>query len=123
LSERDHGPSGFDAADPDALATATVGIVGAILLAIVVVFIQGLYERVNRSEFQTKVVDSAPEEIRNLRAAQLARLHAQGWVDRRNGLVAIPIEKSMELLAADPNPGAPIIVPEPPAAAPVEKKP
>jgi hypothetical protein len=116
LSEHEQREAEFDAPDPDALTTATVGIVGTILVVIVVVFVQGLYESVSRSEFQRKVVDVVPAELRSLRAAQLTRLHATGWVDRRNGFVAIPIEKAMELLAADPNPAAPIILPEPPAA-------
>ena len=116
MSEHENRESAVDAPDPDALATATVGIVGTILVIVVVVFVQGLYESVNRSEFQRKVVDEVPAELRALRAAQLTRLHARGWVDRRNGLVAIPIERAMELLASDPNPAAPIVLPEPPAS-------
>ena len=127
MNEHKPRESTVDAPDPDALTTATVGIVGTILVVIVVVFVQGLYESVNRSEFQRKVVAEVPAELRNLRAAQLTRLHATGWVDKQNGFVAIPIEKAMELLAADPNPAAPIILPEPPAppaspAAPDVKK-
>jgi len=106
-----------DPPDPDALTTATVGLVGTILVVVAVVFLQGLYESVNRSEFQRKVVNEAPAELRALRAAQLKRLHAIAWVDKRNGIVAIPIERAMELLAADPGLAAPIIVPAPPATA------
>ena len=114
LSENEPRESRADAPDPDALTTATVGIVGAILVIVAVVFLQGLYESVNRTEFQRKVVNEAPAELRDLRAAQLKRLHATGWVDKRNGFVAIPIEKAMELLVADPGLAAPIIVPAPP---------
>ena len=106
--------SPIEEADPDALATATVGIVGTILVIVVVVFVQGLYLSVNRSEFQRKVVNEAPAELRSLRAAQWTRLHATGWVDKQNGFVAIPIEKAMELLAQDGNPATPIILPAPP---------
>ena len=100
--------------DPDALTTATVGIVGTILVIVVIVFVQGLYESANRAEFQRKVVNEVPAELRSLRAAQQTRLHATGWVDKPNGFVAIPIEKAMELLVSDPNPAAPIILPAPP---------
>jgi hypothetical protein len=117
LSEHEHRGTEVDAPDPDALTTATVGIVGTILVAVAVVCVQGLYERANRSELKRKVIDVAPEELRNLRAAQRTRLNATGWVDRQNGYVAIPIDKAMELLAADPNPGAPIVLPEPAGAA------
>jgi hypothetical protein len=105
-------PNAHDAPDPDALTTVTVGIVGIILVIVVVAFVQGLFESVSRSEFQRKVVSEAPAEIRSLRAAQLTRLHASGWVDKKNGFVAIPIEKAMQLLIADPDPAAPIVIPE-----------
>ena len=127
MSETERREPTADAPDPDALTTATVGIVGAILVILAVVFVQGLYESVNRSEFRRKIVDEAPAELRKLRTAQLARLHATGWVDKRNGYVAIPIEKAMELLASDPSWAAPIIVPAPSdatgAAPEVEKQP
>jgi hypothetical protein len=110
-----HGPP-VEEADPDALTTATVGIVGMILVVVVVVFVQGLYESMHDAEFEKKVVAEVPEELRSLRAAQRARLAETGWVDKSKGIVAIPIERAMALLAADPNPGAPIITAAPPAA-------
>ena len=116
MSDHEHHGPAADEPDPDALTTATVGIVGTLLVVIVVVFTQGLYESASRREFEKKVVAEAPAEIRSLRAAQQTRLHGFGWVDRKNGFVAIPIEKSMELLAADPNPAAPIVLPAPPEA-------
>ena len=111
--------------DPDPLTTATVGIVGTLLVIIVVVFVQGLYESVNRAEFERKVVNEVPAELRSLRAAQQTRLHATGWVDKQNGIVAIPIDQAMKLLTQDPDPAAPIILPappEPPAAPPAVTK-
>jgi hypothetical protein len=44
-----------------------------------------------------------------------------GWVDRQSGLVAIPIERAMELLVADPDPAAPINLPTAPAVRDVSK--
>jgi len=115
--------SPIETEDPDAVTTAMVGIVGTIVLIIVVVFVQGLYEREKRNEFQRKVVDEQPAELRSLRAAQRTRLEETGWVDKQHGIVAIPIERAMELLASDPHPAAPIVVaaptatPAPPPAA------
>jgi hypothetical protein len=116
LSENEQRVPPADPPDPDALTTATVGIVGTILVIAAVVFLQGLYESVNRSEFQRKIVVEAPGELNQLRAAQMRRLHATGWVDRQHGIVAIPIERAMALLVADPSLAAPIIVPAPPTA-------
>jgi hypothetical protein len=115
-SEHEQSSIAVDPPDPDALTTATVGIVGTILVIAAVVFVQGLYESVNRSEFQRKIVDEAPAELTELRAAQLRKLSATAWVDKRNGIVAIPIEKAMALLVANPSWAAPIIVPAPPQA-------
>jgi hypothetical protein len=116
LSENEQHVSPADPPDPDALTTATVGIVGAILVIAAVVAVQGLYESVNRSEFQRKVVNEAPGELNQLRAAQQRKLHATDWVDRQHGIVTIPIERAMALLVADPGLAAPIIVPAPPEA-------
>jgi hypothetical protein len=110
--------SPIETADPDWGRTALVAIVGTIVLAIVFVFVQGLYGRAERAERERKIVAEKPVEYRLLRAAQLTRLHATGWVDKKNGIVAIPIERAMELMAADPNPAAPVAAP-PPAAVPV----
>lgn len=116
LSEHAERAIVADPPDPDALTTATVGIVGTILVIVAVVFLQGLYESVNRSEFQRKIVAEAPAELTKLRAAQQRKLSATAWVDKQNGIVAIPIEKAMALLVANPGWAAPIIVPAPPAA-------
>jgi hypothetical protein len=118
LSEAERHVSPIETEDPDALTTATVGIVGTIIVIIVVVFVQGLYESEKRDEFQRKVVDEAPAELRSLRAAQRTRLEETGWVDKQHGIVAIPIERAMELLASDPHPGAAILVAEPVKSAP-----
>jgi hypothetical protein len=117
---KDHGmgeleprESPIETDDPDALTTATVGIVGTLLVIIAVVFVQGLYESQSRLEFQRKVVDEVPQELRSLRAAQRTRLQETGWVDKPNGIVAIPIDRAMALLLSQPNPAAPLVVPAP----------
>lgn len=40
----------------------------------------------------------AREDLIKLRAAEDARLNSYGWVDRKAGLVHIPIERAMELI-------------------------
>jgi hypothetical protein len=87
------------------------------------VFVQGLYESVNRAEFDRKVVAEVPAELRSLRAAQQTRLHATGWVDKQNGIVAVPIDKAMEMLTRDADPAAPIVLPAPPETPPAPPAP
>ncbi|HZN54614.1 MAG TPA: hypothetical protein VFB67_04770 [Candidatus Polarisedimenticolaceae bacterium] len=100
--------------EPDVRTTAMVGVVGTILLVVIVYAVQGLYESAQRAELEKKVVSQVPEELRSLRAAQRARLAEMRWVDRERGVIAIPIERAMELMAADPDPAAPVV----PAAGP-----
>jgi hypothetical protein len=37
--------------------------------------------------------------LQELRAKQDAQLHAYGWVDQKNGIVQLPIDRAMELVA------------------------
>ena len=105
--------SHVERSEPDVFTTAMVGVFGTIVLVVIVFGVQGLYEGAQRSELEKKVVMQVPEELRSLRAKQRARLEGMHWVDRKQGLIAIPIERAMELMAADPNPGAPVVAPAP----------
>ena len=42
---------------------------------------------------------SPQQAMREMRAAEMAHLHSYGWVDREAGIVRIPIERAIELLA------------------------
>jgi len=45
-------------------------------------------------------LQTAPaDDLRNLRAAEETRLTTYGWVDRKAGVVRIPIERAKELVA------------------------
>jgi hypothetical protein len=47
-------------------------------------------------------LETAPAlDLRALRAAEDARLDGYGWVDRRAGIVHIPIERAIDLLASE----------------------
>jgi hypothetical protein len=50
---------------------------------------------------EPRLQTSPGEELRALRATEDARLHGYGWVDRRAGVVRIPIERAMELVAQE----------------------
>jgi hypothetical protein len=42
---------------------------------------------------------SPQQDMRQMRATEMAALHSYGWVDRQAGIVRIPIERAIELLA------------------------
>jgi len=64
-------------------------------------------------------LQSAPQdELRSYRRAKAAALEGYRWVDRKGGVVQIPIERAMELVAAERGTQevAPGITPAAPAA-------
>lgn len=52
------------------------------------------------------------------RAARRERLRSYGWVDRRQGVVHIPVERAMELVAAGARPAPGAEAPPPPGGQP-----
>lgn len=50
---------------------------------------------------EPRLQTSPQEELKTLRAVEEARLHGWGWVDRRSGVVRIPIERAMELVVSE----------------------
>ena len=59
----------------------------------------------------------APFELRQLRATQAANLYEYGWVNQEQGVVRIPIERAMEIVAEQGAPdfaeGIDVAMPEP----------
>jgi hypothetical protein len=81
----------------DTPVTVVVGLVGAILVFVLVVALQALFQRVERDELERKVVAAPAQELESLRADQLETLSEYRYVDRAKGIVAIPIDRAMEL--------------------------
>jgi hypothetical protein len=71
------------------------------------------------------------DDLTRYRAAQDGKLTSYGWVDRNAGVVHIPIDRAIELMAeraatiADPNAtaAAPVAAPAPPTGAPTAPQP
>lgn len=82
----------------DAPLTIVSVLVGAILLFAIVLGLEALYRRVEGDETARKIVAESPEELDSLRASQLEVLHEYRWVDRSKGVVAIPIDRAMEIV-------------------------
>ena len=88
-------------ADPDTSATIVVGVVGAIVVFAIIVALQALFYNVEASETVSKVYSVAPEQYSRLRADQLETLNSYRWIDRKNGVVGIPIDRAMELVVQE----------------------
>jgi len=80
---------------------AVIGITGAILVFVLIVWLQAAYHRVEEDEIRKKVYDHVPEELARLRADQQEALHRYRWIDEKQGIVSIPIERAMEWIVAE----------------------
>ena len=87
--------------DPNVQNSAIVGIISAILLFVIIVGLQALFYSMHEDELQIKVYTQTSEELRAVRAQQLEQLNSYGYVDPNAGTVHIPIERAMELVAAE----------------------
>ena len=82
-------------------AIVTVGIVASVAVFAIIVALQAWFAQAQRAEHQLKVVAPRSEELAGVVAEQQTQLHTYRWVDRQRGVVAIPIERAMELVARE----------------------
>lgn len=87
--------------DPNVAASAVVGIVSAILLFVIIVVLQAFFFRAEKAELEKKVYTQPYEALQQLDANQLELLNSYGWVSEGDGVVRIPIERAMKLVAAE----------------------
>ena len=87
--------------DPNVAASAVVGLISAILLFVVIVILQAYFYRAEQGELEKKVYSQPYQALQQLDADQLELLNSYGWVSQADGVVHIPIERAMELTAAD----------------------
>lgn len=87
--------------DPRASSTVVIGVIGALVLFLIVVALQAVYYRAERAESLDKVYRAVPEELTRVRNEQMGRLHTPRWVDRAQGVVAIPVEDAMDLVVEE----------------------
>lgn len=85
----------------NAALIAVVSLVSAVLTFVVVVGLQALYYRFEAREFERKVVEGVPEELRSIRSEQNDVLNGYRWIDQEAGIVAIPIERAMDLMVRE----------------------
>jgi hypothetical protein len=87
--------------DPNVTASAVVGIISAILLFVIIVVLQAYFYGAEHSELEKKVYSQPYQALQQLDAGQLELLSSYSWVSEADGVVRIPIERAMELVAAE----------------------
>ena len=93
--------AGYDHTEPQMGRIALWGLVMIVSLIAVILGVQTYFDRVNQRQVFTRIVQPVAEDLEDIRTKENARLHSYQWVDVEAGLVRLPIERGMELLAAE----------------------
>jgi flagellar basal body-associated protein FliL len=87
--------------DPNVAISAVIGIISAILLFVIVVVLQAFFYGAQQTEMEKKVLTRPNQALQQLNASQQELLGSYGWLSEGDGVVRIPIERAMELVAAE----------------------
>ena len=87
--------------DPNVAMSAIIGIISAILLFVIIVVLQAFFFRAEQAELEKKVYTQPYQALQQLDANQREMLTSYSWVSEGDGVVRIPIERAMELVAAE----------------------
>lgn len=87
--------------EPNTPLILVFGVVSAILTFVLVVLLQGWFSGEQTREFYRKTVAPRSSEKAAALTEQAAQLTGYRWVDRQEGIVAIPIERAMELVVRE----------------------
>ena len=87
--------------DPNVAASAVIGIISAILLFVIIVVLQAYFYSAEQGELERKVYSQPYQALQQLDANQLELLNSYGWISEAEGTVHVPIERAIELVAAE----------------------
>ncbi len=82
-------------------AVALVGVLAAVLLLAIIILLQVVYYWTAARQVQRKEIDAPQLALREVVAAQQAKLAEYHWVDQKQGIVALPIDRAMDLVVRD----------------------
>ena len=80
---------------------AAVGIVTTIAVLAVIMLLVGLYHKAERGEVQAKYNVRDETTYAELQLRQAERLGSYGWADVEAGVVSIPVDQAMLIVAAE----------------------
>lgn len=80
---------------------AVIGVVGTMIVLLVVFVVQVVYYKLTRELDHRRNVEHTDQALARYQAEQAEKLQRLGWIDAQAGVVAIPIERAMELVVRD----------------------
>jgi uncharacterized membrane protein len=92
---------GYQRGEPGTKLIALFGVGFIVILVAVILGVQFYFDQISeRQVFQTQLAPVS-DDFKNVRARDEGNLHSYGYIDRNNGVVRIPIERGMDLLARE----------------------
>ena len=104
-----HGehPHAYDRHEPNYKILLPFSALCFILLIVIVLGVAQYYEIFREDLIEERVLIPPSAELQALREREARELGSYGTVDKEKGLIRIPIERAMELVAADAAAGTP----------------
>jgi len=68
---------------------------------VIIVVLQAYFYSAEQSELEKKVWSQPYQTLQQLDANQLELLNSYGWVSEADGVVHVPIERAIDLIAAE----------------------
>jgi hypothetical protein len=101
MSNQPGNREGFDRSEPDVRTIAAFGVITVVLLVAVVLGLQFYFDRVLEQQVYVQVLAPESPALNTLHAREDEELHSYRYLDREKGVVRLPIERAMSLLAAE----------------------
>ncbi len=89
--------------DPDARPVVLWGILGSLVVVAIVIVLTALVFKTEQKLVERRVYAVKYDEGQAELARQQAALHSYRWVDKNKGIVAIPIDRAIELTVREFN--------------------
>ncbi len=93
--------AGYDRTEPKMSAIALWGLAIIVALVGVIVVVQSYFDQVHERQVYRRVLDPVAESLIDVRSREVRRLHSYQYVDDPPGTVRLPIDRAMELIAAE----------------------
>ena len=84
--------------DPSIGPTVVAGIIGTAVTIVLVILLHSYYGYTLRGEVARKVIAQPSIAVDQVRSEQLRQITEYRWVDQKTKVVAIPIDRAMELV-------------------------
>lgn len=101
LAPIDPKTPGFDPQEPNSGGLLVFILITVVIIAAVVIGVSGFYSVVAEHQ-EEEVINARPsEELAALHAREDQQLTTYGYINKEKGLVQIPIDRAMELVARE----------------------